>query len=62
MNKKSQWLQIRNQQIQQRFIEELAKTKNSDEKTSILSIHATLAIEFELSTERIREIVCYRRV
>ena len=62
MNKKSKFLQIRNQQIQQRFIEELAKTKNSDEKISILSIHATLAVEFELSTERIREIVCYRRV
>ena len=62
MNKKSKWLQIRNQQIQQRFIEELAKTKNSDEKIPILSIHAKLAVEFDLSIERIREIVCYRRV
>lgn len=54
MNKKSKVLQERNKQIQAQYSKELGK-KNS--KTSILSIYAKLAVEFDLSIERVREIV-----
>lgn len=62
MNKKSKVLQERNARIQARFIEELAKTKDEKSKRSILTIYAILAVEFDLSIERIREIVKYRRI
>ena len=59
MNKKSKVLHERNIQIQALYSKELGK-KNS--KTSILSIYAKIAVEFDLSIERVREIVCNRRI
>jgi hypothetical protein len=60
MNKKSKALQQRNADIQARYTEELAKTPHK--ASSILSIYTILALEFELSVERVREIVCGRRI
>ena len=60
MNKKSKLLQQRNERVQKRFSEELARTP--DKKTTILSIYAILAVEFDLSIERVREIVNFRRI
>ena len=59
MNKKSKLLQVRNERIQALFSKELSK---KDKTQSILSIYAHLAVEFDLSIERIREIVCNRRI
>ena len=58
MNKKSKALQERNKQIQAQYSKKLGKKS----KTSILSIYAELAVEFDLSIERVREIVCNRRI
>ena len=60
MNKKSKVLQQRNASIQAKYAKELAKTTNKS--SSILSIYTILALEFDLSVERVREIVCGRRI
>ena len=62
MNKPSKELRARNTQIQARFIEELRKTQSPKDNRTIMQIYASLANEFDLSIERIREIAKNRRI
>ena len=64
MNKKSKLLFERNMCIQEKFAKELAKTSSqvNGKKKTIVSIYAALAVEYDLSIERVREIVCRRRI
>jgi len=62
MNKKSKALQMRNQSIQEQYIHLLAQTKTTNEPVTILQIQTILAVENDLSVERIRQIVNYRRI
>ena len=67
MNKKSKELQERNERIQKRFAEELAKTRQQDgrakkEQLGVMDIYIILAAEFDLSVDRIREIIGNRRI
>ena len=67
MNKKSKALQERNERIQKRFAEELAKTRQQEgkpkkEQLGVMEMYIILAAEFDLSVDRIREITGGRRI
>ena len=67
MNKKSKALQERNERIQKRFAEELAKTRQQEgkpkkEQLGVMDIYLILAAEFDLSVDQTREITGNRRI
>ena len=58
MKKISKALRARNEQIKAQFIQELRKTQSpKEDKRSIMQIYTSLAVDYDLSIERIRKIV-----